>query len=131
MSDPTNTTVEQIFSKWEEMDLVVLAQVVGLDSVLVTQATISSIEMKVFNNSTGAQIGVTTTLTVSDVIFDTPQFDYGWTGNTGYNFRYTIPGSFFPDGGIDQRIEIIATATGGEKIPIAVLTASIKDLKSL
>lgn len=104
---------------WEDAPLTIIGRVEGLDGDAIVQADLASIALKVFNNSTKEQIGVTTALTVSDVIFDTLQTDYGWSADSeGYNFRYTMAATFFPTGGQVVLVEVIGTATSGGAVPI-------------
>lgn len=114
----TRTVVYQD-SHWEDADLVLMARIKGADAQNILQATISSISLKVFDLADGEQVGATLALTVSSVIFDALQTDSRWTEDaTGYNFRYTLDGDYFPVGDRDYRIEVVFTPTTGSPFPL-------------
>ena len=117
-------------SHWEDADLVLMARIKGIDRQNILQSTISSIAQKVYDLNSGSQVGVTVALVVADVIFDTLQTDARWTKDaTGYNFRATIAGTYFPNGDTDYRVEILFTPATGSAFPF-VSEISVKNLMS-
>jgi len=87
------------------------------DGALLLQAYLGTITYKVFRTDTNAQTG-TGSLTVSAVVFDTAQTNSGWPYSDGFNFKFLLPASCFPVGGIAYRVEFIVTPTGLEPFPI-------------
>ena len=88
-----------------------------LEGNLVKQADVASISVMVFDVD-GTQIGSTLSPSASSTFFDTLQTSGTW-GNLarGGNFRYYIPGEYFPTGGTTNRAEITVTLTDGHKLP--------------
>lgn len=114
---------------WEDADLVLLSRVRSIDGAYITQSSISSIALKVYDLSDASLVG-SSALTVSNVVFDTLQKDDRWTVDSlGYNFRATVPAAFFPTGGRDYRVEVIFTPTAGGTFPI-VAEVSVQNLMS-
>jgi hypothetical protein len=110
---------------WEDTDLVVMSRVKNVDGDNVTQASISSITCKIYNRLTGELVG-TESLTVSSVVFNTLQTDDPWDeDSTGYNFRYTVSGSYFPDNDVTYRVEVTATPTSGSTFLMAAVDVEI------
>lgn len=99
---------------WEDQDLVVMARVKGVDRQLIIQSTLSSISVTVTDLSNGEQVSTALAPSVASTVFDTLQTDARWTKDrTGYNFRYTIPGTYFPSGGRDYWVEVEFTPASG------------------
>lgn len=105
---------------WEDAGLSVLARVRTIAAVNLTQASLNGITAKVYDqDDDNAQEGTTITLTVSSVIFDTLQTDAAWdVDSTGYNFKYTFPASYFPDGGHRYRWVITFDPVSGDDFPL-------------
>ncbi len=98
----------------EDQELVILARVRGLDGEDITQVTISSVSVRVFDLGVNRQIGTTLSPTVLSTVYDTLQKNNQWTVDSiGYNFRYVVPASYFPGGDIEERIEVMFTPTVG------------------
>lgn len=116
------TATKYAATVWEEQDLAVMARLKSADNQDITQASLSSITMEVFDaQDSYAQVGSTTSLTIADVVYDTLQTGNGWSKDAnGYNFRYLIDGSFFPDGGHEYRVEIVFIFTSGSTFPIVI-----------
>lgn len=98
-----------------------LARVVGNAGTAITQATISTIVCKVFleSGSTPDTAVVTPTVTVSSAVFDTLQTDSRWTKDgTGYNFRFTVPGTSLTVDGGRYRVEYLFTPTSGDAFTV-------------
>jgi hypothetical protein len=107
-------------SGWEDVGLVLFDLVKGAAGANITQASLTSLTAKVFNADTLSQISTTITLAIADCIFDTVKDasdDVRYTGVGGYNFRATIPGSYFPDGDQTYLIEVYFTDTSSNVIP--------------
>jgi hypothetical protein len=127
MTTASRTTVFQE-SHWEDADLVLMARIRGLDAQEIIQSTISSISLKVFDLSSGEQVGATAALTVASVVFDILQTDDRWTKDgTGYNFRTTVSGAYFSPGDRDYRIEVVFTPATGSPFPL-VCEVSVQNL---
>lgn len=104
------------------------ASPVATEGNLIQQADVSDISVKVFD-SVGSQIGDTLTPAASAVVFDTLQTSATWGNLTqGGNFRYSVPGTYFPTGNTANRVEIVITLTDGHKLP-AVWTLTVNELK--
>lgn len=112
---------------WEDIGVCLLARFTaisgsGLESPiakegnLITQADVSDISVSVFDSSK-AQIGSTANPSASSTIFDTLQTELTWKNiKFGGNFRYVVPGSYFPSGGTTNRVEVVITLVDGTKI---------------
>lgn len=104
---------------WRDGSLLVMGKLLGNAGATVTQASLSSITMSVFDmDDNDDQVGVDTSLTISSTVYDSLQDDEPWdTDNgAGYNFRYTIAGSFFPTGGHRYWIEFEFVPVSGDSI---------------
>ncbi len=78
-----------------------------------TQAVLSSITWKAWDEKDTATAYASGTLTVSSVVYDTLQTDGRWSADaTGYNFRHDITQATFTDPG-RYLIEYTVTMTGG------------------
>ncbi len=89
----------------------------GNAGTAITQATLTSISYAVYRvDSPGIEVTTGTgTLTISAVVFDTPQLldpRYGLAG--GYNFLTTLPASCFQVAGAVHRVEVVFTPVVGE-----------------
>lgn len=85
----------------------------------VQQADVSSIAYTLFDLDAPTTAVSTGTLTVANVIIDTPVTSQEiWTEDAiGYNFIHDLAGSNFPTGGKIIRVEYLITLTGGAKLP--------------
>ncbi len=100
---------------WEDGGAACMARVVGNDAANITQASLTSVKLTIFNRLTDAVIVAEQTLTVADVVFDTLQTDSRWTlDSTGYNFRHTVVASSLATGGIVHHCEFKFTPASGE-----------------
>jgi len=119
-------------SGWEDSSLTVMARIQGEDAANITQATIGSIAAKVFDlNDNNAQVGSTINLTVSSVVFDTLQTDARWTKDAvGYNFRHTVPASYFPTGDHVYRVEYKFSPSSGDPFFFVVEHTAVNVLSS-
>lgn len=97
-----------------------MGRVEGDNGANVTQAAISSIAYSVGTltvEDDGEETFAETasgSLTVADVVFDTLQTDARWDRDaTGYNFRWTAPGSLRPTAGDTYRFVVTMTQSGG------------------
>lgn len=89
-------------------DVVYLARIRGLDAQFITQASLTSITLKVFKDSKASAKSPTLTevVGISTSVFDTLQVDDFWTKDTtGYNFRHQVSGNAFPRGGLKYVLE--------------------------
>lgn len=117
---------------FEDYPKVLMARVVGEDGANVTQGTFTSITAKTFDSADLSTAVIDTTLTIANVIFDTLQTGTPWldeqTGlaidSTGYNFKHTAPGAWFPTPDRVVVVEIIGV-TAGEDIPIWIGEVSV------
>lgn len=101
-----------------------MARVLGNAATAITQATITSISLAVYEydteeeataNTDGTVVsGVGGSLTVSSVVYDTLQTGSIWTrDSTGYNFLYAAPATCLPTGGKWYRFEFKFTPSSG------------------
>ena len=105
---------------WEDSDCVCMARVVGIDADEITQADVSSITLKVFDEDAADPDAAVSTasLTVSAVVFNTLQTDARWqVDTTGYNFRYTIPAAALATGDHTYTVEFVFTMADTTKFP--------------
>ena len=106
---------------WEDSDCVCMARVVGIDADEITQADVSSIALKVFDEDAADPDTAVSeaSLTVSAVVFDTLQTDARWqVDTTGYNFRYTIPAAALATGDHTYTVEFVFTMADTTKFPV-------------
>ena len=95
---------------------------------LILQADVSSISVKVFDVD-GTQISTTLSPSPASTIFDTLQTSGTWENlSRGGNFRYSVPGTYFPTGGTTNRVEVVITLTDGHRLP-AVWTLAVVELQ--
>lgn len=97
-----------------------MARIYGNAGTVITQSTISSIRLRVYDlDDTDATYTLTAALTVADVVFDTLQTDARWTeDSTGYNFRTSIAGSAFPEPKTNYQIQVELTPSSGSEIRV-------------
>lgn len=126
---PVDVGIDQ---HWEETDYVLMARIVGASGANVTQAVVSSIAIRVFDHLTEEQVGDTLTPSVAATIYDTLQTeDPLWTeDSTGYNFKATIPATYFATGGQRLQIETIITPATGNTFPGPVRLVDVVNLLS-
>lgn len=96
---------------WQGSPIVLYDRVKGLDGANITQASLAAggLTAKVFYDSSGEQVGSVINLVITDCIFDTLQSvsdDARYEGTDGFNFRATIPGSYFTTGSDDALFTI-------------------------
>ena len=92
-----------------------MARIVGNDAANITQASISSIAMSVFDAVAGGSAISTRAPVVASTVFDTLQTDARWsTDSTGYNFLDTVLASELPTGGMTYRVEYKFTPASGQ-----------------
>lgn len=96
--------IDQIF---EGQSVTHMARITGNDAANITQATISSIQLRITDDD--GNVIVTRTLVVADTIFDvlqTTALDARWTkDSTGYNFKYSALMADLPKGDTLYRFE--------------------------
>ncbi len=101
---PPRIETDQVF---EGQSVTHMALIQGNDKVNITQATISSIQLRVTDDD--GNVISTTTLVVASTVFDilqTPALDIRWTkDDTGYNFKYSTLMSDLPKGDTLYRFE--------------------------
>ncbi len=111
--------VSQVF--WQGNSLVVLARIVGLNQVAITQASLSGTIGRTVANVNTKLAGDATALVVADTVFNSLQTDYGWDqDSTGYNFRDIISGANFPLGDVPYQIQYAATDTSSRPLVFAM-----------
>lgn len=103
---------------YEDSGFSLMARIYGQAATPITQSTISSVALKVFDVSSSTSVA-TATPVVATCIFDTLQTDAYWTKDaTGYNFRYSTLASQVPNGGSRYRFEFTFTPTSGAVFPV-------------
>lgn len=110
-------------SGWEDTGAIVMARVTGTLGTAVTQASLSSIDCKVFDldGTTPDTPSATPTVTVSTSVYDALQLDSRWSDTvTGYNFIHELPASAFPTGDRRYRIEYVFTPASGQVFAVVV-----------
>lgn len=129
---PSSTNVLHT-TAWEDAGLVLMARVTGNDGANITQASLSSVTLYVYDLSDVANPTVDgVAQTVSSVIFDTLQTsadDSRWTlDSVGYNVRISVPASAFPDSS-RYRIEVVFAPASGDNFPLVAI-ATVQNLLS-
>lgn len=80
---------------------------------LIKTVDVASVSIKAFN-SRGTQNGTTQSPAPSAVMFDTLQTAGIWLNvQAGGNFKFTAPGTFYPDGADTVQVEVALTLTDG------------------
>lgn len=118
------TRFNRIECLFEDAGSTVMDRVRGNNAALITQATITSIALKVLESTSEADVfnaigeevsGTGGALTVASHVYDTLQTDANWTKDvTGYNFRYAAPAACFPTGNRWYSLWFLFTPTSGE-----------------
>lgn len=113
---------------YEDSGFQLMARINGQAGTAITQATISTIALKVFDISSTTSVA-TATPTPAANIYDTLQttaLDPRWTADeTGYNFRYAVLASQVPDGGKKYLFEFKFTPTSGEAFHVRFETPTM------
>lgn len=78
---------------------------------LITVAEVSSITLNVYQKSDNSLVAGPTSLTVADVILDTPVT----INSVGFNFKYKTLASHLPTGGQTFIFEILVVPASGEQ----------------
>jgi hypothetical protein len=120
------------FQVFEQSGATVFARILNPETGNpIVQADVSSISYKVFKVNNGGLPSQEGSITVASVIFDTLQTnDPRWTfDQAGYNFAWSVPASFFAEGGSTYRIELLFIPTTGEQYHV-VYEAQTADLLS-
>ncbi len=111
------TVIDQSIRIVAENPLTVRDRIIDKNGDRITQSGLSSLTVKVFNARTTVET-YSATLTIGSVVsnsLQTNEDDNGWTqDDIGYNFKHTIPGSAFPDGSAEYRVEYKFTPTAGD-----------------
>jgi len=115
---------------FEDAPIVLMDRVKNLDGAYVTQSSLTSITYRVDQYASegdaracinGTEVVDDTTLTISTVISDTLLTAAPWNStadSTGYNLRFTLPGTARPTGGKWHRVEVILTPSSGGAYPV-------------
>lgn len=127
---------------WEDTGVYCMARVTGNDAANITQASLTSVKYEVWAvdpepeppgfapAGTPQKKFGSTTLTIADVVFDTPQttaLDARWTKDLiGYNFAFEVPAAELPGAALGSwpkpqayRIDVEFDAVSGENFRIA------------
>jgi len=103
---------------YEDSGFSLMARIYGQAATAITQATISSIALKVYEVSSSTSVA-TATPVVATCVFDTLQTDAYWTkDSTGYNFRYSTLAAQVPTGGSRYIFEFTFTPASGAVFPV-------------
>lgn len=103
----------------------VLVNIVG-EATYVKQANLTSISYVVWNR--GVQVGLTGTLVIADVIYDTLQTGSTWTttiDSTGGNFSFELSGDYLPDADEMYTVTVTFAPTGGEEFDVEFEIATL------
>jgi hypothetical protein len=117
---------------WQGNPARLMRRVVGINNQDLTQASVSSIAYKTFEDTAGDPYAVVASgsLTVATVIFDTRQTESWTQDELGYNFRWDSPGALYPKGNTVYRVEVTLTPTTGDAFAM-VFKVTAKDLKGV
>ena len=110
------TEVDSIATIAAKNSLTVRDRLYDVDGDIVTRSGISSLSVKVFNTRTGVET-YSATITVASALYNSlVTSDDAWEKDAiGYNFKHTIPGTAFPDGGQTYQVEYLFTPTSGNE----------------
>ena len=115
---------------YEDSPIALMDRVKNLSGTNITQASVSTITYRVDeyasendarSTSNGTEITDDTSLTKTDVVFDTLQTAAPWDSTadaTGYNFRVDLAGTHRPNGNKWHRVEITITPSTGGAFPL-------------
>lgn len=93
--------------------IAVLARVVGVNQILITQSSVASISRTIYQVGTGDIVTGPTTLLDTTVVFDVLQTDYEWDIDaTGYNWRDIISGTLLTQSGALKIVYTIVDSGG-------------------
>lgn len=98
-----------------------MARITGVYGSIVTRASLSSITYKVTDISVSPTVTITptTTIAISNVIFDTPVVDGRWTKDAiGYSFLFQLAPTDVPSGAKKYQVEFWLTPTTTNAFPI-------------
>ena len=99
------------------------------DGAAAVQADVDAIEYQIFETDSTSAHTQATSLTVSDVIYDTLQTGGGWnTDTTGWNFKHNVAATTFPTPGAYE-MEYKVTFSGSSVVyldPVRVVVQAIK-----
>jgi len=105
---------------FEDSPMILMDRCTNPNTALTTQSSLSSLTYRVDQYDSeadadacanGTEVVDDTALTIASVIYDTLQTT-GWTVDaTGYNLRFTLPGTARPTGNKWHRVEVIGTAS--------------------
>lgn len=110
---------------FEDGGITLMDRVLGNAGTAITQASISTLALKVYECASEEDalaadgdevVGVGGSLTVASQVYDTLQTASPWnstTDATGYNFRYDVPANHMPTGSRWYRFEFKFTPTSG------------------
>jgi hypothetical protein len=94
---------------YEDETTTFMARILAGDGNAAEIADVSTCTYKVYSQADGTETG-TGSVTVATSFFDTLQTDARWTfDTTGYNFRFDVGPTAFPDGGRAYRVEFKVT----------------------
>lgn len=124
MSTPLSYERLRVARQFEDSGLVLMDRVVGANGAAITQSSISTIVLAIYeyasqadarNAANGTVVaGQGGSLTVSNVVYNTLQTAAPWTADsTGYNFRYDTDDGDMPNGGKWYRFEFKLTPATG------------------
>ncbi len=112
---------------YEDSGFSLMARIYGQAATAITQATISSIALRVYDVSSSTVVA-TATPVVASTVFDTLQTDAYWTkDSTGYNFRYSTLAAHVPAGCGRMLFEFTFTPASGAAFPV-VFEVPVLDL---
>jgi hypothetical protein len=114
----------------ENTSVVCLARVRASSGSYLTQATTTSLTVKVFNLNDRSQSGATQTPSKTSCVFDTLQTDARWSeDSTGYNLAVPITADYLTDGNIVYQVECKLVTT--DSMPFYILwQVQTKDILS-
>lgn len=119
------------FKVFEDGAASILMRVRGAAGALITQASLSSIDCRIYDDDDDSIVPFLTppiviATCVSDTLLTTANF---WTvDTTGYNFRHDLPAGSLPEGDHVYRLEYTFTPTSGAPYtqPIQLTTLNIR-----
>ena len=112
--------VFQLKESFEDSSGYILARVRNLANSLITQASLSSIQLKVYAADDPAETPTevaSRSITIADTVFDALQTDSGWDTSedaTGFNFKVEVLAADLPSGFKKYRFEFKFTDTNSK-----------------
>lgn len=132
MTRPIRGIIAARATVWEDSGALLMARILGNAGTAITQASISSIALSIFNMTVDiTTASATATPVIATVVFDTYQTGGPWTADDiGYNFLYTATAAQLAVGASLYRYEFLFTPASGQVFHVGYELQTEKLLRS-